>query len=484
MKNDLVPRKFRLSIFWKVSLSFVFASLLVIGIVQVLMTQVVSPNSSQLRIQDTNRSEYTLYLLDHLGLPPDPARAKKMAKDLDLEIRVVSIPSGEVKGQKVLSTSSIDFPSFEQIKKTARQCPTRPVSVAKWGQRIITLVERNGYQYTVSFKSDAFSDGRIDLVPLLIGLILLVFVGCYLWIRWLFKPLKEIMEGVQKLAAGDLQTRVFGDALSAQVDRPKETFDEWTTLGMAFNEMVEKIRAMVHARDQLLWDVSHELRSPLTRLKLALELDGPELKPRVRKNVEVLEKMVQELLESARLDLKKDSIEKEEVQWDSFLKEILADLEGEKPGILLTEGLPSIFVGIDPILMGSALRNLLDNALKYSHHQEKPVEVFYRVLPSSGFEDSFLELVIKDFGCGIPAAESALVFEPFYRVDKSRRQVGYGLGLGLAKKILEAHHGELRIDSQEGLGTIVRIKIPTRLGGLQNQNRRENDQNTEPTQAV
>lgn len=433
-------KKVRFSLFLKVSLSFAVACVLVIGLIQVFMLKVISPNSQQLRAQDTNRSEYTLYLLDHLGLPPDPVKARKMAKDLDLEVRVEGAGSN-------FSIGSVPLPPFDEIQKFSRRCPTRPVSIGKWGKRIITTVEKNSYRYTIAFQSDVFSDGRIDLVPLLIGLILLVFTGCYFWIQWLFRPLHPLMEGVRQVSAGNLEVKL----------APPKGFhgqDEIGTLADAFNEMVQRVRGMIQSQQQLLLDVSHELRSPLTRMKLALELGGDEMESRLSKNVDLLEKMTHELLESARLDSSNFVMKREGVELGELIQALVFEVDTKR--IRFSKFEQPLFISADSKLISRAIKNLIENALKYSMDQEKPVDlVVGRDLDSA-------QVIVTDHGCGIPEGEVKKIFEPFYRIDKSRdRQTGgYGLGLSLCKKVIESHQGQISVHSEVGKFTQVRIFIP------------------------
>jgi signal transduction histidine kinase len=235
--------------------------------------------------------------------------------------------------------------------------------------------------------------------------------------------------------------------------------DELGELARSFNGMSGELEEMIRAREQLLLDVSHELRSPITRIKLALEM-SPEsaANDSIRDDLREMEAMIAELLEKARLDSANGKLQLEDVDLSTLAAEAAADADARPPGAVLI----GCRAGEGPVIRADwarvrkVLANVLDNAAKYSRDRDRPVEI--RI--EAGTDE--ITVRIEDHGVGIPEAELPRIFEPFYRVDRSRSREtgGYGLGLSLCKRIMEAHGGSIAIASREGEGTEVALTFP------------------------
>jgi signal transduction histidine kinase len=226
-----------------------------------------------------------------------------------------------------------------------------------------------------------------------------------------------------------------------------------------FNLMARRIKEMLNSKDQLLLDVSHELRSPLTRLKLALEMSPEtELKGSMLQDVAEMETMLTEILETQRLSNGNGHLSLEDVDLVILIGEVAAKYHGRKPGVRIIEAPETLVARLDEVRIRRVIQNLLENALKFSDKQKRQVEICLRV------EGEKAVLSVRDFGVGIPAEDHEKVFEPFYRVDKSRTKEtgGYGLGLSLCREIIRAHGGEIRLESQQGQGTQVTAEWPLR----------------------
>jgi signal transduction histidine kinase len=214
--------------------------------------------------------------------------------------------------------------------------------------------------------------------------------------------------------------------------------------------MTARIREMLRSKEQLLLDVSHELRSPLTRAKLGLALiDDNENVRRVNEDLKELEQMITELLEAARLESDFGVLRRELTDLAILAREVS---HGRRVSVV-TPG--AVTINVDPDRISTVLRNLVDNALKYSA-EGTPVDL--RVMRA----DNGGRIEVRDHGVGIPPGELAHVFEPFYRVDKSRTRKtgGFGLGLSLCKRIVEAHGGTISISSEPKVGTTVTVFLP------------------------
>ena len=238
---------------------------------------------------------------------------------------------------------------------------------------------------------------------------------------------------------------------------PEKRGDELGNLARAFNRMSERLREMLTAREQLLLDVSHELRSPLTRMKVALEFI-PENSSRdsLQSDVQDMEQMVTEILETARLKSEYGKLDRQPTDLAQLIQEACLPFEKKAPGIKFENAVEKSRAQVDAGQIKTVLKNLLANALKYSMPENDPVKI------RLSRNDSGMQIEIQDHGLGISQEEMDLIFEPFYRIDKSRNKNtgGYGLGLSLCKTIIEAHGGTISVQSNMGEGVKFSLLLP------------------------
>jgi len=271
-------------------------------------------------------------------------------------------------------------------------------------------------------------------------------LGAWLTLRWILKPINWLSGGVVALGKGNLEHRL-----------PEKRGDELGDLSLAFNQMSERIREMLSAREQLLLDVSHELRPPLTRMKVALEFIPEDAsRESLHDDVQEMEQMVTEILETARLNSEYGQLNLQKTDLVNLIQDICITFEGQTPGIRFENAPEKCQTFADAEQIETVLKNLLANALKYSPVGNPPVEI--RLKKS----DAGTLIEIQDHGPGIQDEELDLIFEPFYRTDKSRNRKtgGYGLGLSLCKTIIEAHGGTIDVQSNTGKGAMFSLHLP------------------------
>jgi signal transduction histidine kinase len=287
------------------------------------------------------------------------------------------------------------------------------------------------------------------IIALLALLITIVWVG-HLLLRRALTPLRWLQEGVTRLGAGDLTVTV-----------PSRTRDELGVLTDAFNQMVARVRDMIGSRDQLLLDVSHELRSPLTRMKVALALcpDSPHHQS-LATNIAEMEAMIDELLELERLRQGR-GLRLEPHDLVAIAHEAVAAFAGQFPGVTLGDAPAQARVTVDADRVRSVLRNLLDNAAKYALPDSQPTRI------SIDEREQSCIVCIEDDGPGIPEQDRTGLFEPFFRADRSRSRKtgGYGLGLSLCKRIMDAHGGSITVRPSHGRGTTFVLTFVKRKKG-------------------
>lgn len=390
------------------------------------------------RLLHKNVLQYLNYIISDLGTPPNLERARKVAEQASLRIYF------EGGNQRWATASEI----YDFQKAHWRSWSKNPaISIGRYHGHHFVEIDHDLGRFVFGLDKNLEMDpekGR--LVVILLSLLTLIFVGAFLSIRWILKPVRWLDEGVREVSRGNLKHRV-----------PVKRSDELRDLAEAFNDMTDRIRNMLHTKEQLLLDVSHELRSPLTRVKVALEF-LPEGKARdsIADDISEMEKMINEILETARMNHLYADLKRQPADLVTLLKDILPDYQDQHPGIRLDDLPKTLVINIDPGQIKTVFINIISNAIKFSEADSGPVRI------AVNSEPHHVVVQIADRGIGIPVEELSFVFEPFYRVDKSRSKDtgGYGLGLSLCKTIMEAHKGKIEITSQPGEGTTVSLFFP------------------------
>lgn len=428
-------RKIKGSIFTKLLLVIIMTGVLAIfsniGILRFFAHQFFSPFRK-------NMIHYANFIIQEIGVPPDKVKALEIAKDLSICIRFES--------SSVKWTTDDNLLSFEGFDKMASDEDEQIRTEFDEGVYYIALQQDSGrYLFAYDLKKSVHS--REVLAILLIVALSLIFAGAYLLIRRILKPIKWLTEGVEQVSQGNL---------SYQVQESKCRSDELGKLTESFNAMTKRIHEMIRSKEQLLLDVSHELRSPLTRVKVALELlPDDQGKKSIAEDVSEVEMMINEILETQRLNSNHGRLCLGKANVSEILEEVALHFQNKAPGVVLAPAAERVLLNIDSERIKTVLKNILENAVKYSKPESQPIEI--RV--TSG--EKSVVIGIKDYGSGISQEEIPFIFEPFYRVDKSRSKLtgGYGLGMSLCKKIMEAHGGTIEIESDLNSGTTVYLRF-------------------------
>ena len=385
-----------------------------------------------------NVEQYLNYLIADMGTPPTLERAREIARQSFLEVRYESA---------ALSWATSDeLPTeIEGRFRSLRQNPDVRYGRHR-GRYIIQVTTDKGRFIFAPSRNLPVDSARHRLFVVMLLLLTLILAAAFFLIRHILRPVKWLNTGVKEVSRGNLKHRV-----------PLKKSDELRDLAAAFNDMTDRIRDMLHSKEQLLLDVSHELRTPITRMKVALEfLSDSQAKKSLQADIEEMEKMVSEILETARRQHKYENLKKQRTHLADFIKQIIAPFEKQPPGVEVVDFNSDMVVDIDPEQIKTVFENILNNAIKYSQPDSAPVQI------SAEYDQSYVVVRITDFGIGIPEEDLAHIFEPFYRVDKSRTKDtgGYGLGLSLCKTIMEAHNGKIEVHSMPQEGTIVSLHFP------------------------
>ena len=289
-----------------------------------------------------------------------------------------------------------------------------------------------------------------------------VGISALLTARSLARPLQRLSEAARAFGAGRLDVR-------ADMKRS----DEIGEVAKAFDDMASRIGKLLQTERELLANVSHELRTPLARIRVALDLAN-EADPRdvvasigeIAQDLAELERIVDDVLASARLALDASApssrpamlVRTERLDTHALLEKSVSRFHSSHPERTLTvriaEDLPEVMA--DAVLLRRVVDNLLDNAHKYTDEPAKPITLEARR------DGGDIVIEVRDQGIGIDKDDLERLFEPFFRADRSRTRAtgGLGLGLALARRVIDAHRGTIVFASEVGEGTIVRVRLP------------------------
>jgi signal transduction histidine kinase len=300
-----------------------------------------------------------------------------------------------------------------------------------------------------------------DVFRLLIALVVSAGV-CYALARYLTIPIIKLRGVTQRLAGGDLAVRI-GKILSKRKD-------EFSGLAEDFDHMAQRIESLMNRQRQLLGDISHELRSPLTRLNLALELarrktanaETTAALDRIETEAGLLEEMIAKLLTLTRLESGAEKVKMGPVDLTKLVADIAADADFEARAhncnTRIVESVPCNISG-NVELLQRAIENVVRNAVRYT---QDGTTVEITLQKTAETSDAYARITVRDYGPGVSEDELTLLFHPFYRVSNAReRQTGgTGLGLAITQRAVNLHHGSVVASSAEDGGLIVTIQVP------------------------
>lgn len=331
------------------------------------------------------------------------------------------------------------------------------------------IVRENGqlYIYVAHIPRPPFQPTWQTLGMRLLVVLVIGGIFCYWLARYLTTPLFKLRTTTNELAEGNLGARV-----STKLAKRR---DEVGQLGRDFNAMAERLESMVKAQQRLLGDISHELRSPLARLGVALGLarqrSGAEANgalDRIERESDNLNEMISQLLTLTRLESGTDGRRRSEVDLTALVHEVAQDADFEARSVNRSvEVVSSDNCSINGVeeLLRSAVENVVRNAVRYTP-EGTAVEVALRKQNGNG--DNFAVISVRDRGNGVPDEALEKIFRPFYRTEDARdRQSGGGTGLGLAitERAVRMHGGSVQAvnAADGGLSIEMRLDLNPRL---------------------
>jgi two-component system OmpR family sensor kinase len=444
------------SLFWRIFLTFWFAlALILVGTVTVAVDAALKWRSERPSLPYEELYSAAAQVFESGG----GAGLKQWIQDLSppaLRDRTFVLDSA---GRDLLDRPLPSYPGATRARAARGLAVPGPIG------RSLMLVGSDGRTYRVIvtaglLRGPARRFGELELpgvraATLIIALVVSAVI-CFFLARYLTAPVDRLRDATQRIAAGDLNVRVLPSL--------KGRNDDLGLLAADFDSMAERVRSLLESKQQLLRDVSHELRSPLARLQLALSLAQrgdmglPENLARIGREADRLEQLIARVLLLARIERPGLGIESERVDVGALLEEIVADVVIEadaRRSRMDLESAAALEVMGDREALRSAFENVLRNAVRYS-----PPGSQLRVRAQRSAAS--IEVEFEDQGPGVPEKDLALIFEPFYRVDASRDRAegGEGLGLAIAARAVALHHGSIKARNLQGGGLAVRITLP------------------------
>lgn len=431
----------------------------------------------------------TSYYLDHtksLDIDTDPrSRLRDLQKEGQriaqtrglegLKAWINKVDEREAVPYLLIDRQNEDILGREVNRHLLRKRPPPPV---RWlnqrrspskGHHVIEMIDGQVFRLIPDYRSvtlsRVLSRPRVIAIPLVIATLISILVSFFL-ARYFTRPLRKLSDATHHFASGEWSTRV-----APELGNRK---DEITSLANDFDSMAEKIQRLLDSHMRLLGDVSHELRSPLARLQVALGLirqKNPQSMTeldRIELEAEQLNELIAQILTLSRLNAGTQPLRSQSIPLDKLLDEVLERVRYEwqdNPEVINLVRSESVELEGDSSMIGSALENIIRNAIKYSP-SGKPAEV--ELVSQSGPLDENTRLAIvavRDYGPGVPEDEINQIFEPFYRVSEARDRDsgGYGLGLAIARQFVSLHNGEITASNCDDGGLKVEISLPVSL---------------------
>ncbi|MDH4273776.1 MAG: ATP-binding protein [Gammaproteobacteria bacterium] len=382
--------------------------------------------------------QYLEYVRADIGNPPDLARAHELAQHVPVEIMVQGPGVQWSSSGRQMNLDSINIRRrfmLNGVQYFSGDYAEREYLVTRYPESTLVFSVPHPHQEV----------GWRRAVPIIVLLIL--FFGFYHVMRYFFAPVATLKEGIQKIGSG---------ALGHRIVVPRR--DELGELAVSINAMADDIEKILSAKRELLLAISHELRSPLTRAKLsAAMVEDVRQRTDLELDLNEVDRLIEELLEAERLSVQHDVLHKSYFDLCRLVREVGAPFLAQ--GLIVScDG--GITVYADEVRIRLLVRNLLDNAYTHGANAARSPQISVEVRETGVF------LQVSDEGCGVDATQLTQLAQPFYRADpaRSRATGGYGLGLYLCRKIVEAHGGRLEITSEINAGLMVRAIFPRDSG--------------------
>ncbi|MEM7282881.1 MAG: HAMP domain-containing sensor histidine kinase [Pseudomonadota bacterium] len=389
------------------------------------------------------------YVKDDIGNPPRIENALAISQKVPVDIRITGPSMDWASDPNFPPIDDLSFGTSDVFSDAADAWlgNLEEVEFAQHDAHGFLKILQGDYAVVVSTPKIADTPTERQLTPIILGFGLFLVLLAYLAVRWLFKPIGAIRWGAAQIGRGNFEHRI------ADIRK-----DQLGDLANDINLMAGDVQNMLDAKRQLLLGISHELRSPLSRMNLGLELlEESDDVAGLRGDVQEMEKIISTLLEAERLHGRHVSLQIAPVSINILIDNLIENFFSSYRHQMRVKAPPETVLNIDEARVTLMLKNLLSNALRYSSDSAEPISIEVTTDKHS------CKISVADHGPGIAPAQAAFIGEPFHRADPSRTRGtgGTGLGLYLVKTIAQAHGGTLELDQTylEGARFIIRLPL-------------------------
>jgi signal transduction histidine kinase len=408
------------------------------------------------------QTSYYDYMLADLQYPPNIEKAEEIVEQMPFDMKIVGKDLNWASSYQFMITDAIHFElstlNVAKIKADiaeGRASSREGMEAARYKNRTYAKIPFGDYTIFLVTPKMSVPVQRTYIIEAIIAITLLVLLICYGLVQRIFRPIKSIEEGATRIGQGELEHRI-----------DVKQKDELGSLAQKINQLTVNVQEMLAAKQRLNLGISHELRSPLTRARLEVELlEDSKIKEDLLNEINAMETIIANLLDSEAINYGYKKLKLELFELSDMIGQII-----QKSGFLSNSNITFIplyyaaQVEADKILFEVMIKNILENANRYNPVEGEPIQVWVEQV-----EDTY-EIKIRDFGPGFSKEDLTKVTEPFYRTgqSRSRQSGGFGLGLYLCKQIVEAHQGTIAIANHEETGAVVALTIPKRQNLMEN----------------
>lgn len=287
------------------------------------------------------------------------------------------------------------------------------------------------------------------IVIIILGVVLSLLIS-----RQIVEPIKQICDTAEKIGQEkDLSQRI----------QYEEGFKEIAILADANNRMLDRLEEMFEKQKQFTSDVAHELKTPVAVVMAECQYAKKHINNKeefdeelslIERQIKKTNQIIHQLLQLSRLDQERIQINFEYVDLRDIIEQVCETEKGKDQKMIdIRLHLDKAEAWVDVGLIMIVIRNLINNSIKYSK-ENSPVDVYLKK------EEKTIKIIVQDYGCGMTESERKQIFDRFYRADKARNSEGFGLGLSISAKIMEIHHGQIKVASVEQRGSIFTLLLP------------------------
>ena len=431
--------------------AFAYLFLLTIGFRQIILDDEVRETL------DYYQSSYLENVFEDLQYPPTQARAEQLVSSMPFDMKII--------GSDIDWSSHQEFPNLDVLSFESRNWDLIQIKTdieisqdtyieggefARYMNRSFLKVPYGDYIVVLVNPKMSQAVHTTFLFETFLAISLLILLIAFLVVQKMISPIQTIQDGTTRIGSGELQHRI-----------TIKQKDELGILAKEINLLAKNVQDMLEAKQRLNLGVSHELRSPITRARLQIEmLEQSQHKEELLNEINAMETIISNLLDSEAINYGHKKLDLKTFHIESKIKALISKapyLENIQTSI--SSDINNLEIEADEVLFEVMLKNILENASRFTPSNRTLIELTVEEINSQS-----IYITIRDFGPGFNKDDLEKVTEPFFRTSQSRSREsgGFGLGLYLSKQIVLAHAGFLKIKNHPDQGAVVSVELPLR----------------------